>query len=274
MTSPSPDSDDLALLIEAARAAGALLKRHFGTSVRTWSKGAQGPVTEVDLAADALLKSMLRDARPEYGWLSEETADTPERLDSERCFVIDPLDGTVAFIKGKPDFCVSAAVVANGAPVAGVVFNPMRDELYAARAGAGAHLNDAAIQASAQAAVSGARLIGSASFYADPRWPAPWPELTATSVPALAYRLALVAAGSHDGVVSLGFKHEWDLAAGAVLVGEAGGIVTDPFGQPFRFNQPVPRLPGAVAAGPALHPLLIERVRGTPHPSVFQRSGD
>lgn len=272
MTSPSRDSEDLALLIDAARAAGALLKAKFGQSVETWSKGADGPVTEVDLAADALLKGALRTARPDYGWLSEETADTPDRLDAERIFIVDPLDGTRAFLQGVPEFCVSVAVAAQGAATAGVVYNPIRDELYAAFAGGGATLNGAPIRVSDQTELEGARMIGAAGFYTDPRWPRPWPPVVATRVQALAYRLALIAGGAHDGMVALGFKNDWDVAAGALLVAEAGGRVTDPFEAPFAFNRPQPRQNGAVAAGPALHPLLIERVRRTPHPAAFERA--
>jgi len=271
MTLPSPDFDDLALLADAARAAGALLKSRFGEPVKTWSKGAAGPVTEVDLAVDALLKERLRGARPDYGWLSEETTDTSERLAARRIFIVDPLDGTIAFLKGWPEFCVSIAVAEEGAAVAGVVFNPITDQFFAAWRGGGATCNGAPVSASGADQVEGARMIGSAAFYGDARWPIPWPPVSATKVHALAYRLALIAGGAHDGLVALGFKNDWDLAAGALLVEEAGGRVTDPFGAPFRFNQPLPRQAGAVAAGRSLHPLLIDRVRLTPHPATLER---
>lgn len=273
MTSPLPDfDDDLALLIDAGRAAGALLAAHFGARVKTWSKGAAGPVTEVDLAADALLKTQLRGARPGYGWLSEETADTPDRLTATRLFIVDPLDGTKSFIEGKPDFCVSLAIAERGAVTAGVVYNPIHDELFAARRGGGATLNGAPVRVTSRTDLAGARMIGSRGFYGDKRWPEPWPEVEAENVHAMAYRLALVSAGVHDGMVALGFKNDWDVAAGALLVTEAGGCVTDPFGAAYVFNQPQPRQAGAVASGSALHPLLIDRVRRTPHPATFERA--
>lgn len=273
MTSPSQASEDeadLALLSDAARAAGAVLKSYFGKSIATWSKGAAGPVSEADLEADALLKDGLRTARPDYGWLSEETADTPDRLAAERLFIVDPLDGTRAFLGGIPEFCVSLAVAAHGAATVGVVYNPITDELYAARTGGGATLNDAPIRVSPRDALEDARMLGGAGFYTDRRWPVPWPRFRTRSVHAIAYRLALIAAGAQDGLVALGYKHDWDVAAGAVLVAEAGGRITDPWDEPFRFNRPEPRQNGAVAAGPGLHPLLIERVRRTPHPSAFE----
>jgi myo-inositol-1(or 4)-monophosphatase len=273
MTSQLPASDDeadLALLVEGAREAGAVLRRYFGNPVQTWSKGAAGPVTQADLEADALLRAALTAARPGYGWLSEETADTPDRLAAERLFIVDPLDGTRSFLAGIPQFCVSLAIADQGRARIGVVYNPITEKMFAARAGGGATLNGEPIEVSRQSVLAEARMLGAKGFYAHPKWPVPWPAFPVTSVHALAYRLALVAAGKHDGMVALGYKHDWDVAAGAVLVEEAGGVVTDPFNAAFRFNREVPRQNGAVAAGPALHPLLIERVRITPHPAALE----
>jgi myo-inositol-1(or 4)-monophosphatase len=266
MSSPA---QDLALLADAAHAAGQILRDRFGGALETWSKGAAGPVTDVDLAVDKLLRETLTAARPAYGWLSEETADDSARLGKARAFSVDPLDGTRAFIQGVPDFCTSLAVVENGAPVAAVVLNPIKQEVFAAAKGQGATLNGRAITVSARDQLEGAHLPGQPGFYRDKRWPAPWPPLRATPRMALSYRLALVACGEFDGMVALGFKHEWDLAAGVLLVEEAGGRVSDPWGESLIFNQPDPRLPGAVASGPALYPVLLEQVRRTPHPSTF-----
>ena len=137
MPAREDDLADLALLIAAAREAGAVLMRHHGTGVKVWNKGGT-PVTEADHASNALLAERLRGARPDYGWLSEETADDSSRLSARRVFVVDPLDGTVSFIKNKDDFTVSLAVVADGAPVAGAVFNPSRGEMFQDRAEHGA----------------------------------------------------------------------------------------------------------------------------------------
>lgn len=270
---PEPDAAaDRDLLVEAAKAAGKAIEKLYKTEVKTWSKGAAGPVTEADLAANAILLERLRPARPDYGWLSEETPDTDDRLTRRRVFVIDPLDGTRAFIAHTPDFCVACAVVEDGAVTAAAVFNPMMGEMYAAARGHGATLNGKPIKVSDRTALEGAKMIGAAGFYADRRWPIPWPQVEARKVNALAYRLALIASGRYDGVVALGYKHEWDIAAGALLVAEAGGRITTPWGEGLCFNQETPRLAGVAASGPGLHPLLIERAEKTPHPSSFPQS--
>jgi myo-inositol-1(or 4)-monophosphatase len=266
MTSPSPASDR-DLLVAAAREVGALLERGFGNHGDVRSKGAAGPVTDIDMAADALLKERLRAARPDYGWLSEETVDSPERLNHRRAFVVDPLDGTSAFIQGLDDFCTSLAVVEDGRPIAAAIFAPLRRKMYAAAEGAGTTCNEAPVATTDRAELAGARLIGKPGMFADRRWNPPWPEVRASHINAIALRLAMVAAGAFDGVFALGFKSEWDTAAGALLVSEAGGVITDPWGAPLRFNQLDPRAPGAVAAGPVLHAMLIEQLRNVPHPS-------
>jgi myo-inositol-1(or 4)-monophosphatase len=269
---PSPESDareDLALLRDAALSVGPLLRAKFGAEFEIWSKGAAGPVTEVDLAVDRMLREFLTAARPGYGWLSEETADSPDRLTRRSVFVVDPLDGTRAFIKRKPEFCTALAVVRDGRPVAGVVYNPILEELFEASLGHGARLNGEDIRVSGAAAIEDCRMIGPEDLFTHKSWPTPWPTMQRTQKNAIAYRVALVASGEYDATVSLGFKHEWDIAAASIILSEAGGRISDPWNGPYCFNKPDPRVPGVVAAGPSLHPLLIDRVTITPHPSTF-----
>lgn len=271
---PSPESDphaleDLALLRDAALSVGPLLRAKFGAEYEIWSKGAAGPVTEVDLAVDRMLREFLTAARPDYGWLSEETADSPDRLSRQCVFVVDPLDGTRAFIKRKPEFCTALAVVRDGRAVAGVVYNPILEELFEASLGYGARLNGERIGVSDTAAIEDCRMIGPEDLFTHKSWPTPWPSMQRTQKNAIAYRVALVAGGEYDATLSLGFKNEWDIAAAAVILAEAGGRISDPWNGDYTYNKPDPRLAGVVAAGPALHPLLIERVTITPHPSTF-----
>lgn len=268
---PSPESEDLALLRDAALSVGPLLRAKFGAEYEVWSKGAAGPVTEVDLAVDRMLREFLTAARPDYGWLSEETADNPDRLERRSIFVVDPIDGTRAFIKRKPEFCTALAVVRDGHPVAGVVYNPILEELFEASAGGGARLNGERTRVSGTGAIEDCRMIGPADLFSSPRWPTPWPAMQRTQKNAIAYRVALVASGEYDATVGLGYKSEWDIAAATVILREAGGRISDPWNGDIRFNKPDPRVPGVVAAGPALHPLLIDRVTITPHPSTFER---
>ena len=252
---------DVALLAEAAREAGALMMRLRGrTAVRGKADGS--PVTDADLAVDAMLKARLTGARPDYGWLSEETTDDPARLAKRRVFVVDPIDGTTAYIRGKPWFCTSLAVVEDGRAVAGAVFAPELDELYMAEEGGGATLNGATIRASATSDLGAARVTGDPDTLRPPRWP-PF-EVSRRS--ALAWRMAATAAGAFDAAIAPSPKREWDLAAGAVIAGEAGAACTDPSGAPLRFNTPGARTPGMVVCAPALLPLILARLPHKPAP--------
>ena len=143
-----PDLEDLKLLEDTVREAGAIARKYYGGDYRQWSKEGGSPVTEADLAVNKYLLDHLTAARPDYGWLSEENPDDPARLSRREVFVIDPIDGTVAFLKNRPHFTICAAVVQNGRPVAGVVYNPILEECFAARVGAGATLNGTPIQVS------------------------------------------------------------------------------------------------------------------------------
>jgi myo-inositol-1(or 4)-monophosphatase len=251
---------DLDLIRGAAREAGGLALQMREGEVKTWSKAGGSPVTEADLAVDRLLKQRLREARPDYGWLSEETKDDSSRLTARRAFVVDPIDGTIAYIRGRPWWSVSIAVVEDGRPVAGVVFAPAVGETYEASAGAGARLNGVFIQASERAEIEGAAVIADEPFLTGPGWPEPWPQMRIERRNSLAYRLALVAAGSFDAAIAISHKHDWDLAAGDLIVREAGGRATDHLGRTFAYNQPSTIKPSLVSAGAALHPLILARV--------------
>jgi len=265
MTLPSAASD-LALIAEATREAGELARRAYGAQLDIRSKGDASPVTNVDLSIDLLLRDKLIGARPDYGWLSEETPDTPERLSRQRLFVVDPIDGTRSLIAQQPQFTISVGVVYDQRSVAGAVYNPILDELSLGAEGVPATLNGAPIRVTQQDKLEGAALLGKRGFFADDRWPKPWPDLKLSFRPSIARRLALIAAGRFDGVILAGFKNDWDIAAGVALVEAAGGVVTDPWGGALRFNCPEPRAPGLVAAGPNLHALLIERLATLPDP--------
>ena len=253
---------DLTLLIEAARAAGALMMERRG-ALRTQRKADGSPVTDADLAVDALLHDRLTGARPDYGWLSEETTDDLARLNAWRTFVVDPIDGTTAYVEGKPWFAVSIAVVEAGRPIAGVVFAPELDQLFAAQAGAGATLNGAPICPSTAASLQGARFLGS------PTWTGgvAWDEITISRCNAIALRMALVACGESDAAVSPTPKNEWDIAAGAILCHEAGAVATDAQGRPLRFNTPTAKAPGLVACAPGLKALILPKLAAIAPPT-------
>ena len=256
---PATD-DDLTLLIDAAREAGRIATAFSGPAARRWDKPAgAGPVTEADLAVNEMLEDRLCRARPDYGWLSEESEDTAGRLTRDRVFVIDPLDGTRSFVEGSRSWAHSLAVVERGRPVAGVIYLPARDMLYSARKGGGAFLNDAPIHASDTTALERADILAAKPNLQSLHWrDGHVPHFSRAYRPSLAYRLALVAQGRFDGMLTLRPSWEWDIAAGDLILREAGAICTDRTGAGLRFNNPHPKVNGVVAAGAALHRQLIE----------------
>jgi len=252
---------DLKLIEDAARAAGelAVSLRRKGLSVEY--KEGNSPVSNADLAADNLLTELLRAARPDYGWLSEETADNADRLSCKRLFVVDPIDGTRAYVRDRPWWSVSIAVVEGMRPTAGVIFAPDVAETYTAQAGQGARLNGRPIRASDTAEVEGAGMVGDIRMFQHPSWPTPWPNMRVEPRNSTAYRMCLVASGAFDGAVALVRKSDWDLAAGDLIASEAGAFVGDHHGQPFAYNRPQPWQPSLVCAAPRLAPLILDRVR-------------
>ena len=254
-----PLEEDYALLKGAVRAGGALALSYFKQDVQVTKKPDGSEVSEADLAVDAALKLELMSRRKAYGWLSEESPDDRERLKHSRVWMIDPIDGTSAYLRHIPEWTVSAALVEDGVPVLGVVYNPATDEFFHAMRGKGAFLNDTPIHASDKPTLEGAKMIASGGLFKKKIWEEPWPEVTARWVNSVAYRLALVACGEGDATLSLPAKAEWDLAASAVIMDEAGGITTDHQGNAHSYNRENPKFPSLVASGKPLHPLLIER---------------
>jgi myo-inositol-1(or 4)-monophosphatase len=253
--------DDLALIIEAARHAGAMALNMRAAGLTTTYKADKTPVTDADLAVDAWLRARLMDARPGYGWLSEETADDPVRLARERVFVVDPIDGTRAYVKNKPWWGISIAIVEAGRPTCGVVLAPDRDETYSAVVGGGARLNGSPISASKAEVLEGCAMLADAPMMRHPAWPTPWPEMRLASRNSIAYRLCSVASGAFDAMLALSSKCEWDMAAGDLIAAEAGCVVTDHKGSPLAYNRAKPSAPSLVCAGPALHRLILSRTQ-------------
>ena len=263
-----PVEGDLALIVEAAQEAGALARdiRRQGLEIE-YKADDNTPVTNADLAADALLTSRLRAARPAYGWLSEETADDPERMSCRRIFVVDPIDGTRAFLKDRPWWSVAIAVVEDGLPVAGVVFAPELGETYAAAIGQGATLNGERIRPSRTLVLEDCRMVGDPIVFGHWSWPQPWPPMRIEQRSSTAYRMGLVASGEFDAAVAPVRKSDWDVAAGDLIAREAGCFVGDHKGHAFRYNLARPSQASLICATPALAPLILERVSHIGAPS-------
>lgn len=254
-------ADDLTLLIDAAMASGEIAKKHWQQTPEVWEKSdGAGPVTEADIAIDEMLRSELTAARPDFGWLSEETEDNALRLEKEHVFIVDPIDGTRAFINGAPTFSHSLAIARNGIVTAGVVYLPVLERLYCATKDGQSTLNGAKIISSDRADIEGALTLTAKSNLKPELWKGPVPGIDPNLRSSLAYRLCLIAQGRFDLMLTLRDTWEWDVAAGSLIAERSGAKVTDQIGAEPIFNNPTPQLHGMVAASDALHPQIIERL--------------
>ena len=239
------------------REAGALALGYFGRDIKQWDKKPGDPVSEADLAVDALLKERLCAARPDYAWLSEETEDDPARLDTEHVWIVDPIDGTRAFLQGRPEFTVVGALVAGGVPILGAVFSPATGVFFEGVRGGGSRHIGAVISVTAQKTVAGSKLLSSRRMFQKRGWTEPLENAEFGFINSMAFRLALVAAGRYDATITLTRKSDWDLAAGDLIITEAGGVVTRADGTAFQYNGLAVQHPSCVAAGPALHKKIL-----------------
>ncbi|GGB60523.1 3'(2'),5'-bisphosphate nucleotidase CysQ [Tistrella bauzanensis] len=266
----SPDLlDDRMLLERALRTGGRIAMEAFCKSPVNWDKGGDNPVSEVDIAVDTVLRDHLLHARPGYGWLSEESVAHLSERARPRVWVVDPIDGTRAFLDGRPEFTISVALVEAGRPVLAQVFNPATGEFFEAAAGTGFRMNGAACRVASEADPMAARLLVSRRELQEKRW---GPGLDGSAVIALgsiAYKLALVAAGRFDAAVSLRPKNDWDIAAADLMIAEAGGRMTDALGRDLVYARPdSTEHPSLIAANPALHAALMIRLGSDPAGTV------
>ena len=260
-----PLEDDVARLRDAvARAGAAVLKRFRAEDAEAEQKADGSPVSDADYEANDILREGLTERGDGYGWLSEETEDDLDRLGAERTWIVDPIDGTRAFLGGKPHFTVCAALVEDGHALASAVFNPATDEFFDAVRGQGARCNGEAISASTACDLEGCRMLGPRRMFEHPGWPAAWPPMALGSRNSTAYRMTLVGAGGFDAALALTSKADWDVAPGALIAQEAGARATDHHGRPFRYAARHPWQRALVCAAPSLYPRLLERLAHLP----------
>ena len=235
--------------------AGRIAASRSGSVFRRWEKVPGQPVCDVDIEVDAFLRKHLTRIDPEAGWLSEETIDASDRIERRRLWVVDPIDGTRDYLRGRPGWSVSVALVEDRVPVIGVLAAPARDELWSAARGGGAWRNGARLKVSGRTQLAGARVPIDQLPSADS-------DLVAVPKPnSIALRIALVAAGEADLVATMKWGFEWDIAAAALIASEAGATVTGALGQPLAFNTPSAAVFGVLAATPEIHEDMVERVR-------------
>jgi myo-inositol-1(or 4)-monophosphatase len=246
-------------LAEAVREAGLLALTTFRAELKSWIKGKSSPVSEADLAVDVLLRERLLAIR-NAGWLSEETEDDPARLEQPEAWVVDPIDGTRAYLAGLPDWTISAALVREGRPIVAALYAPVADQLFLSVVGEGATLNGRPIHASTGDSIAGARFSGAKRRLDSLAAVEPRIERIAR-VPSLALRLARVASGELDGTFTAPNSHDWDLAAADLLVHEAGGALTTLTGESLAYNRPDPVHGALLAAGRQRHAVLIALIR-------------
>jgi myo-inositol-1(or 4)-monophosphatase len=257
----APDGTSLQAGLEAAvREAGALAIRALETTPKSWSKQGGSPVSEADIAVDNFLRKRLTTLAPDCGWLSEETEDDLARMHAPRIWVVDPIDGTRAYLSGRNDWSISVALVESGRPVIAAIFAPMEDAFYAAAAGMQTTLNGIAVTANPSSSLQGIKAAG----------PKPMLERLAKHAPALimepkvfslALRLTRVAAGTLDLAFASPNSHDWDLAAADLLVHQAGGALTTFGGQTLIYNRADPLHGALVAAGRSRHEAFLALVR-------------
>lgn len=252
-----PLPEDRALLEQCVRNAGKIARDAFNANdSKVWDKEKGHPVTDADIAVNDFLYKALLSARPGYGWLSEETKDDQSRHACPRTFVVDPIDGTRAFIDRTENFVVSVAIIENGASIAGAVYNPLKDELYSAHLGGGAALNQKAISCSQRKTLKDAAMIGYPRKFRRLNFP----SMQVRIANSMAYRMVLVASGQADCTVAFTPKSDWDVAAATLIATEAGAIVTNIRGDIPQFDNDSTSGLGVICAGPALHALLSELV--------------
>jgi myo-inositol-1(or 4)-monophosphatase len=256
---------DAALLTDTVREAGALAFSLFRTELKNWTKGASSPVSEADIAVNDLIEGKLRSATPEYGWLSEESADDLTRVDKRLVWIVDPIDGTRAYLAGREDWCVSVALVADAQPVIAVVFAPASDEFFFAQRGCGSWLNGGAVRATPGTGLDFSRIAG----------PKPLVEQLNRSggeislhprIGSLALRLCRVADGKLDAAFAGGQSRDWDLAAANLIVQEANGSMTALSGDTILYNRREVTHGVLVAAGRDRHASIVEQFRNRPLP--------
>ncbi|WP_411290614.1 3'(2'),5'-bisphosphate nucleotidase CysQ [Sphingorhabdus sp.] len=239
---------------EAAELAFASWRAGAAPDTKVWEKSRNNPVSDIDMSVDALLTTRLQAILPEAAWLSEETVDDPSRLDARLLWLVDPIDGTRDYVRGRSGWCVSVALIADGLPVFAVMAAPAEDKIWVAAVGEGVTCNGALLSGSTRQEFSGARVPADHVPRVDS-------DLVIVNKPnSIAMRMTMVACDRADLVATLRWGNEWDIAAAHLVAQEAGGIVSDALGRPILYNKREPLDFGLICCAPGIHQAAVDRL--------------
>jgi len=249
------------LVKESILEAGKLALKWFKKDPEQWQKDDGSLVSKADIEINDLLNKLLKNKNPEFGWLSEENEDDRSRLNKKITFVVDPLDGTKAFLEGKKEFSISVAIVKNGLPISGIVFSPSTGEMFEAEKNKGSWKNNKKVIISNYNRLEKCKMIAFKPMFSHPAWKEPWPKMDVENRNSIAYRMALVASGQYDAMMALNSKNDWDIAAGDLLISESGGIVTLHTNKKIIYNTENTKKPSVIGTNKAIHEKIIKRVK-------------
>ena len=249
------------LVKESILEAGKLALKWFKKDPEQWKKDDGSLVSKADIEINDLLNKLLKNKNPEFGWLSEENEDDRSRLNKKITFVVDPLDGTKAFLEGKKEFSISVAIVKNGLPISGIVFSPSTGEMFEAEKNKGSWKNNKKVIISNYNRLEKCKMIAFKPMFSHPAWKEPWPKMDVENRNSIAYRMALVASGQYDAMMALNSKNDWDIAAGDLLISESGGVVTLHTNKKIIYNTENIKKPSVIGTNKSIHDKIIKRVK-------------
>ena len=256
----NPSSEHM-IIKDTILRAGDIALKWFRNDPENWEKEDGSLISKVDIEINNLLMKILKKNNPSFGWLSEETEDDKSRLTNEVTYVVDPLDGTKAFLEGKKEFSISIALVKNGEPISGIVYSPSTKEIFESEKGKGSWKNNKQIKISKYKELSGCRMVAFKPMFSHPSWKKPWPDMLIENKNSVAYRMALVASGEFDAMMALNSKNDWDIAAGDLLIREAGGIVSQHNNTKMKYNDLSTKKPSVIGSNLKIYNEIINRVK-------------
>lgn len=256
----NPSSEHLQIRDSIIKA-GKIALKWFKNDPENWEKEDGSLISKVDIEINNLLGRILKKSNPNFGWLSEESEDDKSRLEKEITFVVDPLDGTKAFLEGKKEFSISIALVKNGEPISGIVYSPSTKEIFESEKNKGSWKNKKRIYISKFNELNGCKMVAFKPMFSHPSWKSPWPKMSIENRNSVAYRMALVASGEFDAMMALNSKNDWDIAAGDLLITEAGGYVSQHNAKKLKYNNVSTKKPSVIGSNKKIYDEIITRVK-------------